>query len=441
MRPRAVAVNVGLALAYAAAYIWCYVSFLHYHFEYVGYDLVRRDGAFLASSIAIAVLPVVCYRGMRAVSSALAILIYFVLYVPIILTFAFGSSKAPDEIVLVQLTFLFGMALIFLSDVVIVKSPFSWDLGWDLMPAVLMATIVSTLYMLFIYHGSLAFPSFGADLYEQRFANDALGAGLVTRYLSSWLATVLVPLCLSYGLTAWKPRYVAVGTAACVIMYMAAANKTMILLPFVYVAFYLFLRKRLPAIYPMLGGALSLLIAFLLVTANLGAVLFVAAAIVLHRTIGNGGQLTMAYYDFFSFHPKTDYSHVMGLRLLTHPYPYGDLIPGQVVGGFYWGPFTTANANFWATDGIAAMGLLGVAIISVGCALLFVVMNSVTRQYERLFVVLCFLPFVMTLLNQPLFSSFWSGGGFFMLLFFLFNKRSTSLADPGHAPSLRLAGA
>jgi hypothetical protein len=164
---------------------------------------------------------------------------------------------------------------------------------------------------------------------------------------------------------------------------------------------------------------------------------FLVSAIVLNRTIGNGGQLTMTYYDFFTFHAQTDYSHVNGIKLLTHPYPYGDLALGQVVGQFYWSPLANANANFWATDGIAAMGLVGVFFASVGSALLFVMMNSFTRLYDTRFVALCFLPFVITLLNQSMFSSFWSGGGFFLLLYFIFNKtREVSFQGMEPSPSL-----
>ena len=356
------------------------------------------------------------------------------LYVPIVLTFALGSSRPVAEIVLIQLTFMAAMAVLFLADAVVIRNPLKLDIGVDLMPAVLGVTALSTAYMLFVYRGSLEFASFGEDLYLQRAANSSLGSGLVMRYLSSWLSTVFVPLCLAFGLSSRKHRYTVGGAFACVILYMAGANKLMILLPFIYLSFYLLLRKRLSALLPVLTAALSVLIAGLLAISTMGRAAFVAAAIVLNRTIGNGGQLTMAYYDFFSFYQQTGYSHVNGINLFTRPYPYGDLGLGQVVGQFYWSPFMNANANFWATDGIAAVGLPGVAIISVVAALLFVVMNAVTQRFDQLFVVLCFLPFVTTLLNQSLFSSLWSGGAFFLILFFAFDKRRTAAARK-RAPS------
>jgi hypothetical protein len=397
------------------------VTFLHYYFEYIGFDLYSRDGVFVALSIIVAVLPIVLYRGVRAISSVIAVLIYLILYVPIILTFALGSGSALGEIVAVELTFMASMGALFMADAVIVKNPLRIDRRVNLMPAVLMLTVAATLYLLVVYRGSLNFASFGEDLYTQRFANLELGADLVTRYLSAWLSTVLVPLCFAHGLTTKRYRYAGAAAAACLVLYMAAANKIVILLPLISLAFYVALKRRLWALYPLFSSALSLGIVVLVAVGRLGGVAFVISALLLFRTIGNGGQLTMAYYDFFSFYPHTQYAHVSGLNLLA-PYPYGELGVGQVVGQFYWSPLMTANAHFWATDGIAALGVPGVAVATAGCVMMFLMMNSVTRGHDPLFVVLSFIPFVITLLNQSLFSSFWSGGAFFLLVFFLIHE-------------------
>jgi len=220
-------------------------------------------------------------------------------------------------------------------------------------------------------------------------------------------------------------------------IYMATAGKSMILLPFVYWGFYvLFGRGRLEALYPVFAGGLVASLALLLVITRPDGIAFLVSSILMYRTIGNGGQLAVAYYDFFSFHQQTDYSHVNLIREFTHPYPYGSNEIGQVIGKFYWNDEVNANASFWATDGIAAMGLPGLAISTVACVTLFVVMNSVTRGYNKLFACLCFIQFVVTMLNASLFSSVWSGGGFFLLLFFLFNKEDPRLlqASGGSSP-------
>ena len=111
MRPRSYAINAGLALVYSLIYAWCYVSFLAYNFAYAGVEVFEHDRVFLVCSFAIAVAPILCYRGVRAISSIVSVLIYVLLYIPIVLTFAYGSSKPVDEILVVQLTFMAGMSI------------------------------------------------------------------------------------------------------------------------------------------------------------------------------------------------------------------------------------------------------------------------------------------------------------------------------------------
>jgi len=422
---------VTLAAVYVAIYLLCYRVILHAQFGYVGYDLYQRDAVFMALSVAIAVAPVLSYRGYRGISSLIAVCVYLALYVPIVLTFALGFDGSLSQALTIELTFLVGMVLLFLADLIVIRNPLRMDLGMNLMPLVFAITAAALAYTIILYRGSFSFSGFGQELYDLRSENEALGSGLAARYITSWLSSVLVPLCLAYGLTSRRWHYVVLGTSACLALYMGAANKISILLPFVYVAFYTLLRNRLRRTFVLLTAGLSAVMAVLAMTAaSPDSAAFLVSAILINRTIGNGGLLAMKYYEFFSFHPRTAYSHVNGINLFTKPYPYGDQILGQVVGQHYWSVLTNANASFWATDGIAAIGLAGVIVASVFCVALFLAMNTFSRAYDQLFVVLCFLPFIVTLLNQSLFSSVWSGGAFFLLLFFIFGRPAAATGAP-----------
>ena len=74
------------------------------------------------------------------------------------------------------------------------------------------------------------------------------------------------------------------------------------------------------------------------------------------------------------------------------------------------------KANFRAADGIETSSLSGVALISALATLLFAALNSVRRAYDRLLVVLCFLPAVQYFFSTALFSSSRSGGACFTIL-------------------------
>lgn len=441
MKVRSYYLNALLAALYSVVYIRCYVSFLNYYFEYSGFALYPREPSFLVLSVAIAIVPVFAYRGMRALSSAISVFVFVLLYIPIILTFALGSTRPVEHIVVVQLAFMGGMFLLFAADVPIIRNPIDLRTKYNLARPLFTMTVFAIAYMLIVYRGNLSFASLD-EVYDHRFANANLAGNVVTRYLSSWLLTVLIPLCLAYGLVTAKYRYFVAGTVACVVLYMANATKIAIILPGVYLGvFALFSGNRVRALYPLFTGSLIVVLATLLLVTETGGIAFAISSVLINRTIGSGGEVTVDYYEFFSFYPQTSFTHVNGIRQLLGTYPYGERGLGQVIGQFYWSPDMNANANFWATDGIAAMGLGGIPVASVACALMFVAMNTITRTHSRLFVVLVFLPFVTQLLNTSLFSSLWSGGGFFLLLYFMLSPGDERTAKGGTAPAPALSPA
>ncbi|MEO5869828.1 MAG: hypothetical protein ABIT91_08230 [Gemmatimonadaceae bacterium] len=420
-----------VALLYVLTFSYCYVAYLNVYWDYMGYDLFARTPAFLVTSVLIATLPSLSHRGARAVSSSLSVFIYSLLYVPIIMTFAFGSKRPPEQILILQLTFMASMCLLFLSDLLVFRSPLYLHTKFDLMQVVFGLTAAFTLYVLFVYRSNLRFVStFDEAIYELRFANRDLGQSLLTRYGVAWLTSVWIPLCLAYGLTRRKLVPFLLGTGACVAIYMAIAAKSVILLPVIYALVWgLLSQGRLNRLFALFVGSLGAFAGLLTLVAKPGSLGFSAGSIVLARTIGNGGQITMMYDDFFATHAHTNFTHLNVVQALTHAYPYGNLGVGQVVGQYYYSLQMNANANFWATDGLAALGLIGIPVASMLCALLFVGVNSVTRGYNQMFVMLSFLPFMLMLLNTSLMSSIWSGGAFFLFLFFLFNRPPADISE------------
>jgi hypothetical protein len=428
MHLRAVARNSVVAAAYTGLFYACYVGFLHRWFDYAGFSLYERDVWFIALSFTLAVAPVVFHRSSVRIAGVISVFIYLLLYVPIVLTFGLGSAALEGQILLIQTVFAVSMTLIFLADWFVIANPLDLHTRAHLVKWALIVVLASTGYMFLVYRGSLRFASFGADIYVQRLAVRDIGTDVVTRYLGTWLANVFVPLCLAHGLVARKPLYFAVGTAACMLMFAVSASKAIILFPVVFAAFYwVFRNGRLTLLFPIFGiGLFAFVGALFVFGSDVESTIFLAASILIYRTIGNGGQLTMTYYDFFNTYPQTSYSHVKGIKQLTGAYPYGSLDIGQVIGQFYFGTETNANANFWATDGFAAMGLVGVLVATAVCVLLCVLLNSITRGYDQLFVALCFIPFLTQLLNTSLFTSVWSGGALFLALFFILNTQAAS---------------
>ena len=406
------------SLFYTLAFLITYINFLNFHFGYMGFKIVdgRLENKILIFlAVVIAIVPSLFFNGVRAISSFLSIFVYYILYVPIIISVFFGIENSIVYVILQMLLFCAGMTLFFVADRINFKPPPRFKVNFDMFPLMLIITILTTIYMLIIYRGNLSFVSF-EDVYDLRSKNNELGADTISAYLFSWHSNVMIPICLGYGIFAKKYYYFIVGAFGCLIVYMATGAKSVIVFPILVIVLFKFFKTvELKYIYSLLGFALtSILIIMTMMEFN------VVSSIVLMRTIGNGGDLTVHYHDFFSNHPRTYYSHVNIINLITNLYPYKYSI-GQEVGFYFWGE-TNANANFWATDGYAAIGSAGILVSSFLFFIILVFFNMLSKSYDKVFLILILVAYITQFLNTSLFQSLLTGGLLLISVFLSFSS-------------------
>jgi hypothetical protein len=406
--------NAAVGLCYGGAFIVGYYLFLNEYFSYAGFALVNDLRVwFLVLALVIATAPLLLYSGMRAISSLFAIFIYLFIYTPTTLTLALALEGSTMTTLLIQLTFASGMSMIFLADRALPWKTVSLGVNANLLPWIAAISLFMTAVIGYVYRGNLSLVGF-ADVYDLRLANNEVGQGLVVRYGTSWLANFMIPVCLAHGLLRRNWFYFLVGAAGCLTIYMATAAKSVVLFPVIFFGLYLLLRKgRIQRSYELLALSLT---AIMLI--SLCFEFNIASSLLWMRSIGNGGVMTLHYLNFFSDHPYTFYTHIKLVAAITGYSPYAGQQIGVAVGRFFMSEETSANAHFWATDGIGACGLPGVLIISVVLFGALVCANLVTRRHDKMFVLLTFLPFLVTLLNMSLFTAVWSGGALFLALFF-----------------------
>lgn len=409
-----------LAFIYSYLFYYGYQEFLYQVFEYMGFTIVphRIDNFLLvAYTYLLAIIPVFLHKGILKISSFLCIFIYLILYVPIIFTFFFQRESNVLYIMYIQLLFFIGMVMLFLVDRIPVSRKFYLPSSFDLFKIILVLTWIGTLYIAYVYRGSLKFASY-EDVYIQRSANADLGADIFTAYFGAWLANVFIPISSTYGLFAKKKLYFISGAVASLIFYMATADKVILLFPFIILCLYYLLRnKNLNNTFVAISAGLSLIMLGTLLTG-----LTVFASLFWMRTIGNGGLLTALYHEYFEHHPITVFTHINFINAITQSYPYGAKSLGQVVGAEYFSNDTNANANFWSTDGIASLGNLGIIFASLLLSIVFYFLNKSTAGYNKLFVICILIPYVSSLLNQSLFSSLLTGGA--LLIMFILSFKS-----------------
>jgi hypothetical protein len=101
---------------------------------------------------------------------------------------------------------------------------------------------------------------------------------------------------------------------------------------------------------------------------------------------------------------------------------------GLEVGRFYSGdPMLDQNANFWAMDGLAGGGLLGVLFVSVLVALIFWLLDVAAEKHDLRFTALLVCFTAMNLANISLFTTLLSGGfGFLMPILYIMPTKAAS---------------
>jgi hypothetical protein len=131
--------------------------------------------------------------------------------------------------------------------------------------------------------------------------------------------------------------------------------------------------------------------------------------VVLMRTLSSNAMMTAWYYNFFQSNPHTYFSHVRGINWFVH-YPYQKSVAMEVGSVFMGANDPDPTAHFWATDGIGGLGLPGVLLISVFCAVVFWVLDSASRKHDPRLAALVTTYAAYNIANISIFTTLFSGG-------------------------------
>jgi hypothetical protein len=132
------------------------------------------------------------------------------------------------------------------------------------------------------------------------------------------------------------------------------------------------------------------------------------------RFISNNGFLTAVYSDFFSQNQWIYWSNLKGFSYFIH-YPY-PLTLAFLIGEYLGSDINNANANAWATDGIAACGLIGVLIVGLLIAFIFYLIDSAADGLDPKFSGATLAVQGTAISNTSIISTCLGGGLFFQIL-------------------------
>ena len=413
-------------ILYLLTFYYAYTDFLSPSFDYIGFEYNDKGFFEVLFAFLIVFIPCLFYKEGK-ISSFIAIFIYVLLYIPIIFCFTFIPKEITFNNYEVQFSIFIGMNLLFIVERFKIQNTIRLNSLLFSPRFILFLTFLFSGLIMVIFRDNLKIVSF-EDVYDLRENSTKVsGNNIFIDYISLWMLNFFMPACYAYGILYKKKIYIIAGSLIAVVLYAAVAAKIAILFPLVYLFFaYLNRKDKLKNFYTLLVYSISGLIIFSITLLNIfpkNANIFMLNSVLLARTVANGGMLTYWYFQFFQDHPYTYYSHINIVNAITHTYPYDDSL-GNVVGGNFWAVKMNANANLWATDGIAAAGVMGILFVNLILSYVLYILNYATANNNKLFVILLFLPFISMFLNTSIFTSLLSRGVFLSVLFLLNLKKN-----------------
>lgn len=421
---------------YMYMYIYIYVQWASPRYYYIGFQY-----KFDFESITFAyTLGIVTFFALKQriteYSQYFGWMIYIVIYIPSILSVAMqGFDSVNAYYINLSLTLSF-LLIIWTPEILRQRKivPVRRNMiMWYFIPFYLAAFS----FYIYSYRDVMTMPSFG-DIYDQRATFGAVNAGAIAAYVNSWLSTALNPYLIAVGVFDRSKRWaLALGIVGQIAVFMGFAGKIMLAVTVVIILFAVFIVKNDQIkINRLVLAALALIVIpffTLIMTAyEPEGVSMEVVALIYMRTLAMPGVMTGVYADVFSSFPLTYWSHANIINLVVdYPYnqPLGIVVGTYLVGGGGW----NSNANFWATDGLAAFGMTGVIIMGAVIGILLSFANKIVTRDRLSFAAVMSVPFIMTLGNVSLFTSLISGGGLIIFLLIALGTPQTVRPHPQHA--------
>lgn len=416
-----------LALVNALAYHLAYVGFLHRVFAYADFRYEPTTAIYMLWTYIVAVIPIVAARKSNSPSAVGTALIYVMSYVPIQLTLTFLWAEKSLELALVQLVMALSMVALFRAPTS--RKPESATRVTNYLVFTRTSPLTATIYLLTgialllaisNYHSIMRLTSF-EEVYDLRSDAGGITTNTVTQYLVMWLSSVLGPFFIARAIFFSRKIDWIIGILSLLVIYLAFGAKIALFTPLFMLALKFIDNDHGDFIKRLLAIVGVFVIFISLVVPDEGILRYINSVFLL-RIFGSNGWSGAVYYEYFSNNEFTYFTHIGPINAIFDAYPYEKNSLGQQIAQHYFSNDANFNAGFWASDGFAAIGILGIPIITLVLAAFMRLLDRVASQYPTNFVNLWLLSFWMGLLNAPFTTSLLSGGGLLIVLFLLMGR-------------------
>jgi hypothetical protein len=402
---------------YVALFQWMYEYYLFPTWDYFGFHYEPPPWPYLALAWILSISPGLWMPMKLERPSQLAYWVLFVaVFIPSIFVPLYVGLDTPQEVSMLMLALFAGFASMGCCyRVPLLRAPqtsISSGSFWKWFGA---TSAVLALWMLVVFRHHLQFLSFN-DIYDLRGIQNDVSEGTLVNYAFMLLTGAFNPFLMGCGLFYRRKWLLLAGVLGQLLVYSVGGTKGSILSIVFISGFYaLFRLGRQPFGLKLVFGTLALVGGLCLSFAFAGfdvaplqlhsVVLFV----VLMRTFSSNGLMTAWYFNFFQTNPHTFYSHVKGIDWFVH-FPYDRTAALEIGSVFMGSPDADPTAHFWAIDGIGAMGLPGILLISIFCAVVFWALDSASQRHDPRLAALLTCYAAYNIANISLFTSLFSGG-------------------------------
>src|SRR6266700_550473 len=321
-------------LAFIACYQWVYIHWLYINFSYLGYDYNPRSIGYMLLAWMLSALPSLWMPLTLARPSQLICwVLYLTVFIPSMFVPLFAGINRPTEVAKLMLTLFVGFAITGISyrlPLLKLRSPrLPKSLFWY---GFILVTSIFTVSLIVGFWGHLHIVSF-SDIYDVRNEADTVMEGTLLNYPLLLLSCAINPFLMGWGLY-----------------------------------------HRRASLFVVLS------LSFILAGDEPGLILTATLTLVFMRTFALPGLLTAEYYYFFQHNPLTYSSHLKGISSII-TYPYNHYL-GTEIGYYFYGILNDTTAHLWAMDGLAALGLPGILLVSAFCTFVFWMLDSFAQKQD-----------------------------------------------------------
>jgi len=419
-----------LILAYSIVVVWGFIAYIVPQWGYFGMDYKPMANNELILPVIFSVIPVFWMPLKLERPTMFAYwLLYLFTYIPMIVGVCLDSKFESSNRIIISFAYLCGFAFLnfsYLFSLIRYKPKnISPKYFWAFFYIITFSMFIQILYL---FKDSLTFVDVLSSIavYDLRTSGQKIESQSVfAGYFVMWLSNALFPFLIAIGLVNKEKIKFWIGTIGLIIMYMTMANKqylfSIILMIIVYKLFSMKFQMKITIFVLLILIASSILIYSQTLEGSVQLFFFPLAGIFLLRTIYTSSFMSIYYNLFFENHPFIYFSHINGINKIIE-YPYKNQLGVEVGRNFTIFDDYNANANFFITDGLSSMGLLGIVIMGIICAIVFNVFDSLASKTKLILPILLISNSTIGLMNVSLFTTIISGGLFFYMLLMRYGK-------------------